>query len=55
MVPLVLFGYLMCNVLLALATLHKSHISTPRQTLSPPPPQNKNECVHSLFLNHNQK
>ena len=46
MVPLVLFGYLMCNVLLAWATLHKPHISTPRQTLSSPPPQNKNEWVH---------
>ena len=50
MVPLVLFGYLMCNVLLAWATLHKSHISTPRQTLSSPPPQNKNEWVHSVIF-----
>ena len=29
MVPLVLFGYLLCNVLLAWATLHKSFLSTP--------------------------
>ena len=50
MVPLVLFGYLMCNVLLAWATLHKSHISTPRQTLSSPLPQNKNEWVHSVIF-----
>ena len=49
MAPLVLFGYLMCNVLLAWATLHKSHISTPRQTSSPPP-QNKNEWVHSVIF-----
>ena len=50
MVPLVLFGYLMCNVLLAWATLHKSHISSPRQALSSPPPQNKNEWVHSVIF-----
>ena len=50
MVPLVLFGYLMCNVLLAWATLNKSHISTPKQTLSSPPPQNKNEWVHSVIF-----
>ena len=41
MVPLALFGYLMCNVLLAWATLHQPYISTPRQTLSSPPPQTK--------------
>ena len=50
MVPLVLFGYLMCNVLLAWSTLHKLYISTPRQTLSLPPPQNKNEWVHSVIF-----
>ena len=50
MVPLALFGYLMCNVLLAWATLHQPYISTPRQTLSSPLPQNKNEWVHSVIF-----
>ena len=50
MVPLVLFGYLLCNVLLAWATLHKPFLSTPRQSLSSPPPQNKNEWVYSVIL-----
>ena len=47
--------YLMCNVLLAWATLHQPYILTPKQALSSPPPQNKNEWVHSGSLNHNQK
>ena len=50
MVPLVLFGYFLCNVLLAWATLHKPFLSTPGQTLSSPPPQNKNEWVHSVIF-----
>ena len=50
MVPLVLFGYLLCKVHLAWATLHKPYISTPRQTLPSPPPQNKNEWVHSVIF-----
>ena len=50
MAPLVLFGYLMCNVLLAWATLHKPYLPNPRQTLSSPPPQNKNEWVHSVIF-----
>ena len=50
MVPLALFRYLMCNVLLAWATLHQPYISTPRQTLSSPLPQNKNEWVHSVIF-----
>ena len=50
MVPLALFGYLMCNVLLPWATLHQPYISTPRQTLSTPLPQNKNEWVHSVIF-----
>ena len=50
MVPLVLFGYLLCNVLLAWAMLHKPFLSTPGQTLSSPPPQNKNESVHSVIF-----
>ena len=50
MVPLALYGYLMCNVLLAWATLHHPYISTPRQTLSSPLPQNKNEWVHLVIF-----
>ena len=50
MVPFALLGYLMCNVLLAWATLHQPYISTPRQTLSSPLPQNKNEWVHSVIF-----
>ena len=50
MVPLVLFRYLLCNVLLAWPTLHKPSLSTPGQTLSSPPPQNKNEWVHSVIF-----
>ena len=50
MVPLAIFGYLMCNVLLAWATLHQPYISTPKQALSSPPPQNKNEWVHSVIF-----
>ena len=55
MVPLVLSGYLMCNVLLAWAPLYKSYISTPRQILSSPPPQNKNEWVHSVIFKPQRK
>ena len=50
MVPLALYGYLMCNVILAWATLHQLYISTPNQTLSSPLPQNKNEWVHSVIF-----
>ena len=50
MVPLTIFGYLMCNVLLAWATLHQPYILTPKQTLSSPPPQNKNEWIHSVIF-----
>ena len=50
MVPLALFRYLMCNVLLAWATLHQPYISTPKQTLSSPLPQNKNEWVHLVIF-----
>ena len=55
MVPLALFGYLMFNVLLAWATLHQPYISTPRQTLSSPPPQNKNEWVHLVIFEQQLK
>ena len=50
MVPLVLFGSLLCNVLLAWATLHKPLMPHPWQTLSSPPPQNKNEWVHLVIF-----
>ena len=50
MVPLTIFGYLMCNVLLALATLHQPYILTLKQALSSPLPQNKNEWVHSVIF-----
>ena len=49
MVPFVLCGYLMYNVLLAWATLHQPYILTPKQTLSSPP-QNKNEWIHSVIF-----
>ena len=44
------FGYLLCNVLLAWAMLHKPFLSTPIQTLSSPLPQNKNEWVHPVIF-----
>ena len=50
MALLVIFGYLMCNVLLAWVTLHKSFLSTLMQTLSSPLPQNKNEWVLSVIF-----
>ena len=50
MAPLVIFGYLTCNVLLAWATLHKPYFPNSGQTLSSPPPQNKNEWVHSVIF-----
>ena len=50
MVPLVLIGSLLYNVLLAWATLHKTFLPTPGQTVSSPPPQNKNEWVHSIIF-----
>ena len=49
---LMLLGYIsiVCNVLLAWATLHQPYISTPKQTLSLPPPQNKNKWVHLVIF-----
>ena len=55
MVPLALFGYLMCNVLLTYVTLHQPYISTLKQALSSPWPQNKNEWVHSVIFEPNRK
>ena len=50
MVLLILIGSLLCNVLLAWATLHKPFLPPPGQTLSSPPPQNKNEWVHPVIF-----
>ena len=50
MLPLVSFGYLMCNVLIAWTMLHQPYISTPRETLSSHLPQNKNEWIHSIIF-----
>ena len=50
MVLFVLCGYLLCNVLLAWATLHQPYILIPKQTLSSPPPQNKNEWIHLVIF-----
>ena len=50
MVLLILIGSLLCNVLLAWAMLHKPFLPPPGQTLSSPPPQNKNEWVHPVIF-----
>ena len=50
MVPLVLIGSLLCNVLLTWAMLHKPVLPLPGQTLSLPPPQNKYEWVHPVIF-----
>ena len=55
MVLLTIFGYLMCSVLLAWTTLHQPYILTPKQTLFSPPPQNKNEWIHSVIFEPTQK
>ena len=47
MVLLMSLGYLMCNVLLAWATLQQPYIS---KTLSSSPPQNKNDWVHLVIF-----
>ena len=50
MVLLILIGSLLCNVLLAWAMLHKPFLPPPGQTLSSPPPQNKNEWVYPVIF-----
>ena len=47
MALLMLLGYLMCNVLLAWATLQQPYIS---KSLSSPPPQNPNKWVHLVIF-----
>ena len=47
MALLMLLGYLMCNVLLAWATLQQPYIS---KSLSSPPPQNPNNWVHLVIF-----
>ena len=52
MVLLMLLGYLMCNVLLAWATLQQPYLS---KMLSSPPPRNRNNWVHSVIFEPQQK
>ena len=47
MALLMLLGYLICDVLLAWVMLQQPYIS---KTLSSPPPQNKNDWVHSVIF-----
>ena len=42
-----LLGYLMCNVLLAWATLQQLYLS---KMLSSPPPKNPNKWTHSVIF-----
>ena len=46
----VLIGSLLCNVLMTWATLQKPPICSPGQSLSLPPPQNKNKWVHPVIF-----
>ena len=52
MTLLMLLGYLMCNVLLAWATLQQPYIS---KTLSSPPPRNPNKWTHSIIFEPQQQ
>ena len=47
MALLILLGYIMCTVLLAGAVLQQPYVT---KTLSSPPPQNKNNWVHSVIF-----
>ena len=47
MASLILLGCLMCNVLLAWATLQQPYLS---KTLSAPPPRNPNRWMHSIIF-----
>ena len=50
MVQLHLIGSLLCNVLITWATLCKPLLPLPGQSLSSPPPQNKNKWVHPVIF-----
>ena len=50
MVQLILIRSLLCNVLIAWATLHKLLLPPPGHSLSSPPPQNKNQWVHPVIF-----
>ena len=50
MVLLIIIGSLLCNVLIAWTTLHKPLLPPPGQSLSLPPPQNKNKWVHPVIF-----
>ena len=52
MALLTLLGYLVCNVLLAWATLQQPYIS---KTLLAPPPRNSNKWVHSVIFEQQPK
>ena len=47
MALLMLLGYFMCNILLTWAALQQPYVT---KTLSTPPPQNKNNWVHSVIF-----
>ena len=47
MALLMLLGYLMCNILLAWATLQQPYLS---KSLSSPPPQNPNNWVYLVIF-----
>ena len=48
MVQFVLIRSLLCNVLITWVTLHELFLPPPGQSLSSPPPQNKNKWVHPV-------
>ena len=50
MVQLVLIGSLLCNVLMAWATLHKLPPPPPGQSLSLPPSQSRNKWVYPVIF-----
>ena len=52
MALLMLLGYLVCNVLLAWATLQQPYLS---KSLSSPPPRNPNNWVHSVIFEQQPK
>ena len=50
MVLLIIIGSLLCNVLIAWATLHKALLPPPGQSLSLPPPLKKYKWVHPVIF-----